>query len=172
MPKAHIGWGVCLAVVCAVQSGFVLARGLTPSMTVSAAEQARRDDDRLKILRDELARETRLFQEQTRRKAERSAANDTQGAQESEQALEGHRQNIESLRREMDVAGHQPVARARRADGPRVAHRAAQASSTADADALPWWDVYGHRPVSKVQAVDTATGELAPTGAVLSDAPH
>lgn len=171
MPKASVRWGVWFGVVCALQGGLVSARGLAPSMTVSASEQAKRDGDRLSILRDELARETRLLQEQTRRKAERLAANDTQGVQESEQALERHRQNIESLRREMDTAAGQAKVRAARFEGARVVHRAAQAPPAAEGNALPWWDVYGRRPVATVHSEDT-TGEAAPAGAVVSGAPR
>jgi hypothetical protein len=156
--------GVCLiGVVCALQGAVVFAQGTAPSMTISATEQAARDADRLRILRDELAREARLLEDQTKRKAERLAANDLRGVEESEQALERHTQNMQSLRREIDVALQAAAGGARARPVAGAARRPATPTATlvAGNEGAPWWDVYGRRPASKVQPASATADDAA-----------
>lgn len=141
----------CLSGVVAVVVGLCASNVVAQSAAstvISAVEQSARDSDRLRILRDELAREARLVEDQTKRKAERLMVRDAQGAQESEDALGRHAQNIEALRREIDQAQRAAAAPPARASPVAVSatRRSTAVAVTTGAQTAPWWDVYGRAP--------------------------
>ena len=140
---------VCALMVLAPHGSSAWAQ-TSPSMVVSGVEQGARDDERLRLLRDELERETRMADGHTKRKAERLAANDPRGVEESEQALSRHAQNIQSLQRELDLAVRQAGATRTARSAPRAVtatRRPAPVTTVAGpSEAAPWWDVYGRAP--------------------------
>lgn len=156
------GWSWSLGVPVVAALAFLaapaLAQGQGVSLAVSAPEQAARDDDRMRILRAELAQESRALEDQTKRKAERLAANDRGGVQESEQAVARHTENIAALRREIDQASQPGRARSAPATATR---RAPVTASTVVAGAAnaPWWDVYGRRSAAKGPAAVDVSDE-------------
>lgn len=120
---------------------------------VSANVQASRDAERLRILNDELAAETRRADEATRLRADRLAAADPRGAHEAERTLSRARQNIDALRREILAAtrlldgGPSPS----RTSQPVKAHLDFASGPSAPA-APPWWDVYAKSTAPKAQS--------------------
>lgn len=145
-----------------------------PSMVVSGTEQAARDTDAMRILRDELAREMRLVEEQTKRKAERLLARDNQGAQESEDASVRHAQNIQALRREIEQATHRAATGSGGRGSPVPASTTRRSTGvvtvTADAQAPPWWDVYGRAPQRSDLATTRVNGAAVAGATVVAPA--
>jgi len=130
-----IGW-LLLCTGALAQSG---------GMAVSPAQQAQRDATRLHILQTELAAEEQGLAQSARRRAERAAANDAQGAAEAAEALQTHQQNLQALRAE--------IARAVQPDTVRPAairpSRRLVAGRAAEGSASRWWDVYGEVPAKR-----------------------
>jgi len=111
---------------------------------VSASEQAVRDDERLRILRDELKKSEALVEMLARRKAERLAMADKVAADEAEEGRLRAMGDIAALRRE--IAGARPPASAQTRATPRASssHAApARPAQSKPQSAMPWWDVYG-----------------------------
>jgi hypothetical protein len=134
---------------------------------VSAGEQATRDDERLRILRDELANEKAAAAEAVKRRAERLTAGDPHGVQEAEQAQARHADNIAALRREIDAAHSQ--ARAAKAQPTRVQATARRSPARTGAEqggpVTPWWDVYGKPPRRSDTAPQPVSWKDSPSAA-------
>lgn len=141
------GWkrpsaAVCLSIsLLLFHTGFALAESVD-SEVVSAAEQSQRDDERLRILRDELRKSEALAEALGRRKAERLAASDISGAGEAEEQRVRTLADVAGLKRE--IGATRPSAAVAKA---AVAHAGlaspAKASPTRSRLPTPWWDVYG-----------------------------
>lgn len=120
------------------------ATSAASSHIVTPSEQAERDRERTNILRQELAKSEALLESLGRRKAERQAAADPQGAQEIEEQRERTVQDIAGLKRELMTPAAAPVSEhpaSQEATGTRVAAAIATRSASAAAPAR-WWDVY------------------------------
>lgn len=151
MDKPGISWRT--AVLAALMLPSAMASAQTAGPSVPAQQQAARDGERLAILRDELARETRAAEEETRHRAERLAAHDPRGVEQSEQSLARHAQNLEALRREIDTAARQATAPQTRPTPPQASPARMPATTLArGSEEPPWWDVYGRRPGSNASA--------------------
>lgn len=111
---------------------------------VTPAEQASRDVDRVAILEEELANETRRHGEASRRRAERLAAGDRPAAEEAEAALRRSSANLAALQREIEGARRTPPA-STSTTAPVTPRRGPPPSSVA-APSAPWWDVYSRPP--------------------------
>lgn len=111
---------------------------------VTPAEQASRDADRLAILQEELASETRRHGEAGRRRAERLAAGDRLSAEEAEAALRRSSANIAALQREIEGARRVPPGNALTAVP--AAPRRDPSPSSVTVPSAPWWDVYSRPP--------------------------
>jgi hypothetical protein len=141
------GWTRPSAAVCLSISLLLLHPGFAPaepvgSVVVSAAEQSQRDDERLRILRDELGKSEALVEALGQRKAERLAASDISGAGEAEAQRVRALADVTGLKRE--IAATRPSAAVAKA---AVAHAGlaspAKASPIRSRLPTPWWDVYG-----------------------------
>lgn len=124
------------------------AQGTPGFPTVAPAEQVARDGDSLRILREELDRESRLVEDQTKRKAERLVVGDARGVQESEDALQRHTRDVQSLRQEIDLAERRASSGGSTPASPvsvSATRRATSKASTAT-PVTAWWDVYGRAP--------------------------
>ena len=114
---------------------------------VSASEQSARDDERLRILRDELRKSEALVETLARRKAERLAMADKVAADDAEEGRLRALGDIAALKRE--IAGTRPTADAPPkatppASGSHAAPvRPAQPKPQPVQPTMPWWDVYG-----------------------------
>lgn len=137
----------CLTCAC---STFAQSAG-TPQHVVPAVQQAARDSDRVEILRQELKKSEALLESLAHRTAQRLAAADPAGANESEAQRARTASDIAGLKRELAA-----VTRSAEATPvpPELAKAASSASSSPPAKAptqartqvqspAPWWDVYG-----------------------------
>src|SRR5688572_13188925 len=98
---------VCVALLV-VQS---VAVAQTPASTfVAVNEQAARDHERVRILRDELAREERQAAEAAKRHAQHVATGDSSAARDAEAVQVRTAENIAALRREIAAASRTPNA--------------------------------------------------------------
>ncbi|RST50033.1 hypothetical protein [Variovorax sp. MHTC-1] len=127
---------------------------------VGASQQSARDDERLRILRDELRTTEALAAHLARRRAERIAAADAAGADEAEAQRVRALSDIAGLERE--IAASHPS----RGAGHGALLRASSASATkprpANAKrAAPWWDVYGQARRAAVPAAVSYTSSGA-----------
>jgi len=119
----------------AVYLGSALAVSADPLGTrlaatvIAPAVQAARDDERLRILLEELQRTEALAAQLAQRKAERLAAADTAAADEAHAQRTRALQDIASLERE--IAGLRPAA------------GASKRPPVHSPPSAPWWDVYG-----------------------------
>lgn len=111
------------------------------AMIVSPAEQANRDARRVEILQSEIDAEQAASIESVKRRAERLAANDSAGVQEAEAAIAQHTRNLETLRREIEIA----------AKSPAVAPAAVDRAAAKESKPVSWWDVYAHDPRKKTR---------------------
>jgi hypothetical protein len=133
---------------------------------VSSTEQAARDDQRINILRVELAAELEAVMKAAQRRAERLIARDAEGAQDAEEAFAVHRRNISDLHKELDQTSRSQTTAVRAASVPRGAVASGAVSPKpereirrtgqgADAHGVAlaqegkaWWDVYVDRRVA------------------------
>lgn len=165
-----------LASIAYLAAGSAHAQGTAAAAafpSIAPSEQATRDNDRLRILQDELRNEQQKAIEQTKRRAERLAARDTQGAQDAEASHARSLANIAALQREIANAStaKQPKAKVAAASASPVASRSASppAPSSVEAPAhAPWWDVYSKSPrraapVAVTQATAQVATESTPT---------
>lgn len=131
---------VCLGSALAVSADPL---GAGPAATVIApAVQAARDDERLRILREELQRTEALAAQLAQRKAERLAVADAAGADEAEAQRTRALQDIASLERE--IAGLRPAAGAsKRPPSAASGQPASTRPPVHSPPSAPWWDVYG-----------------------------
>jgi hypothetical protein len=141
------GWrrlsaAVCLSIsACLSHPGPALAEP-SSRVVVSAAEQSSRDDERLRILRDELRKSEALVEALGRRKTERLAASDLAGAGEAEEQRVRALADVAGLKREIGAP------RPSSAVANVVLTRAGLASPAGSSPTrsrlpTPWWDVYG-----------------------------
>lgn len=117
--------------------------------SIAPAEQATRDNERLRILQDELKAEQEKAIDSTKRRAERLAAQDPQGVQEAELAHSRATGNIAALQREIASASaaKQPKGKGATASAAMTQARASAALPSVEAQVqAPWWDVYGKSP--------------------------
>ncbi|MDM0058978.1 hypothetical protein [Variovorax fucosicus] len=140
-------WRKAPVPVCLCVGFFLLAEpaDAQPVATVvSASDQSARDDERLRILRDELRKSEALVETLAKRKAERLAVADKVAADEAEEGRLRTLGDIAALQRE--IAGTRPSA-----DAPAKAAPPASGSHPVPArpaqpkppPVTPWWDVYG-----------------------------
>ncbi|MBT2337114.1 hypothetical protein J7E49_24840 [Variovorax paradoxus] len=117
----------------------------TPSTArhvVSPAEQAARDNDRVEILSQELKKSEAQLESLARRKAERLAASDMQGANEAEEQRTRALGDIVSLTRELGSMS--PFVNPAAVVEPSAARAASSRITSAKGSTpAPWWDVYG-----------------------------
>ena len=136
---------------------------------IAPPEQLARDNDRVKVLRQELKKSGEQLASLTRRKAERMAASDMQGVNEAEEQHVRTLGDIAALQREIAsmsaVAGRTQTIKPVAAQAPQ--NRPGTGKGTAPS---PWWDVYG----SSRRAGLPAAGSPAPTPgqAAYSVSPH
>lgn len=139
-------------------------------LSIAPAEQAARDNERLRILQDELKSEQQQVIESTKRRAERLAARDSQGVQEAELAYSRALANVSALQREIASASKQPTGKVAAASGSSPRPRASTAPSSVEAPSqAAWWDVYGKSPrqtaaTSITQAATPVSVETPSTG--------
>jgi hypothetical protein len=140
------GWRKPPAVVCLSISLLLPHAGRAiaePSQNVvGAAEQSARDDERLRILRDELKKSEALVETLGRRKAERLAVSDITGADEAEEQRVRALSDVAGLKREIGAPRPSSAAPKAVTASPAPA-LPAKASSTKAQPSTPWWDVYG-----------------------------
>lgn len=142
------GWrrlsaAVCLSIsACLPHPGPALAES-SSRVVVSAAEQSSRDDERLRILRDELRKSEALVEALGRRKTERLAASDLAGAGEAEEQRIRALADVAGLKREIGAA--RPSSAVANVVVLARAGLASPAGSSPTRSRLPtpWWDVYG-----------------------------
>ena len=115
---------------------------------VSPAEQQVRDDERIRILREELKKSEALLETLARRRAERLAAADTLAAEEAEEQRIRTLSDVAGLKREIAWASRANQEAPARLQG--AAARPTPTSAARAAPTRPWWDVYGktRRPES------------------------
>lgn len=133
------GWRGTAVSVCVSIALLMGARALHAEVArfvVTPTQQTARDDERLRILRDELKRSEALLETLARRRADRLAAADMPAADEAEEQRTRTLADIAGLRREMASASRthpEPPAQAQAAParpGPPSAGKAAPS--------LPW----------------------------------
>ena len=145
-PRAWHAWllGTCVALAGPTQAEE------SPRTVVAPSEQLARDNDRIAILREELARSQAWLQTLERRKTERSDVMDEEGINDVEAQRRRTLDDIAALRRELASAS-------RAADPIR---RPRPAAPSAPGPAAAWWDVYGRSPSSAPSP--PLPGRLAP----------
>jgi hypothetical protein len=124
---------------------------LASAAVVTAAQQAARDNERVRILHVELLREQAAASEAVKLRAERLAAADSNGMQHAEQAIARAATNIAALQRELQQATRP------RTDAPRAAPGISVSRPTAREPGA-WWDVYAK---SSKRTASTATPPTA-----------
>lgn len=137
------GWSKPCALVCLCIWLLVVVGDLhaQPQQSkVSAAEQSSRDDERLRILREELRKSEALVESLARRKAERLAAADVAGADEAEEQRIRALSDVAGLKRE--IGATRPSAQGIKRSPGQVAAPVTAIATNAPPSA-PWWDVYG-----------------------------
>lgn len=128
--------------------------------SVSPADQSVRDDERLRILRDELGKSEQLADALAGRKAERLARSDPLGADEVQAQRERVLGDIAALQREINATHPVPVTAkvsrstlpARALSGNVSPANATGPAATGPALPAPWWDVYGKTSRSSLRA--------------------
>jgi hypothetical protein len=107
---------------------------------VPPAEQSMRDNERLRILREELTKAESMAALLARRRAERLAASDLTGADEADQQRIRTLSDIEALKREIGTASQfQRPPNPAPSQSPQVARLA---TTTRKSPPTAWWDVY------------------------------
>ena len=145
-PRMWLAWllGTSVAVAGSTQAQE------SPRRVVAQSEQLARDNDRILILRQELARSEAWLQTLARRKTERSGVAHEEGVDDLEAQRRRTLEDIAGLRRELASAS-------RAADPIR---RPRPAAPSAPVPAAAWWDVYGRSPSSAPSP--SLPGRLAP----------
>jgi len=155
----------CLVLLLLLGAGPAPAEPVIPDTrpAVTAVEQAARDDERLRILREELRQSEQAIEALAKRRAERLAASDAVGADEAQGQRARLLEDIDALKREIGTA--QPHAGL-------PAPLASNAATLPVAEAKPatvkhappaarWWDVYTRATPASAKPVSLA----APAGA-------
>lgn len=155
----------CVALLLLLGAGPAPAEPVVPDTrpAVTAIEQTARDDERLRILRDELRQSLQAVEAMAKRRAERLAASDTVGADEAQAQRARLLQDIEALKREIESAqSHAGL------PGPPASNAAKLPAAEAKPatikhvpPAARWWDVYARATPARAKPVSLAT----PSGA-------
>ena len=156
--RGAVALGVACASLLALPVAGATAQTSASRTVVTRSEQAARDDERVRILQEELAREQGNVAEAARRGAERLAMRDPRGVEEAEQAQRRAADNVAALRREIAGVG-KSASYATPGPSPATptARRVAPSQSTNDLTGAPWWDVYARTP----QRTDSLTASRA-----------
>lgn len=155
----------CLALLLLLGAGPAPAEPVIPDTrpAVTSAEQAARDDERLRILREELRQSEQAVEALAKRRAERLAASDSVGADEAQAQRARLLQDINALKREIGAAqSHAGLS------GPATSNAAtfpaAEAKPATVKHAPPaarWWDVYARATPASAKPVSLATPSSA-----------
>lgn len=190
--------GTVAAAVLGQPVAYAQAAGPTAmSVVVSPAEQRARDQDRVRILQEELGREEARLAASAQQRAAALATRDARAEAESAEALRRAQANVESLRRELAGALRQPVASAasagtaapqRAAASTRIAPAAVAATpgaitapaiqpagapapivtaAAAQRPARVWWDVFGMDPSAGAPSASPAPAAASAIGALV-----
>ena len=157
----------CIALSLFVAIGPASAQ-LAPTV-VSAADQSSRDDERLRVLRDELKKSEALVESLAKRRAERLTVADTVAADEADEQRIRALSDIASIKREIAAAstsGKAPLATM--ANNPTAS--VLKSAQPKPQPTRPWWDVYGKArrgdttiPVSSAQPPGSAAAQTSST---------
>lgn len=131
----------CLSCAC----GALAQTSAAPQHVIPSAEQAARDSDRVKILWQELKKSEALLETLARRKAERLAVADVEGANDAEEQRGRTLSDIAALKRELAAATRAaapPPSSAEAAVTPKAAPTAPSSRPAKSLPPAPWWDVY------------------------------
>lgn len=150
-PVGGPAWASLAFCILAFPASFASGQGAVA--VVSAAEQATRDDVRLRVLETELRKSEDRLEFLAKRRAERLAVGDQLAAHEADEERVRTLSDIAGLRREIGTA--------RTAAGqPRMTPAASLSPTKTRPVKLepnpPWWDVYG-----KVRRTDAASSASA-----------
>jgi len=133
---------------------------------VSSVEQASRDDERLRVLRDELRKSEALIESLAKRRAERLAVADHVAVQEAEEERVRALSDVAGLKRE--IAATRLTGESAKATPSAIAQTARTARPKVEPGAH-WWDVYskasrtGPLPGSSPQPPAATAAQTNPT---------
>jgi hypothetical protein len=150
--------------------GLARAQDAAPvGTTVSRADQASRDSERLQILRAELAKTQQDIADLTRRLTERNAAGDATGAQELSDRLTRSQLDIAGLQREIRAVEGRPTdARVPAQRAPVPSSKSGSADPNKPAAPPAWWDIYSRPgPSAGAAAARTLAAPAASTAAAV-----
>ena len=143
-----------------------------PQHVIPSAEQAARDNERVEILRQELKKSEALLEALARRRPERLAAADVEGANEAEEQRGRTLSDIAGLKRELAAATRSaapPLSDAEAAVTTKAAPAAPPLRPAKAPPPAPWWDVYSKarraevpRPSPVSSPVSIAPAEAGP----------
>jgi hypothetical protein len=154
----------CLACACSALAQTPSA----PSYVIPSVEQAARDNERVKILRQELKDSEARLETLARRRAERLAAADVGAANEAEEERGRTLSDIAGLRRELAAATRAaaPPPSIEAAVTTKAASAAPAPRSAKPPPPAPWWDVY-----SKARPTEAPSATPSPVSSPVSIAP-
>lgn len=174
-PNSHAGhcraWrSVALAIAFAFCSFASAQPQSPPTRAVAASEQRARDSDRVAVLNQELRKSEDQLAVLARRKAERLAASDSQGATEADEQHRRTLNDVAALRRELGLASKQAAATSDDAPAASTVKASARPSAPIPAKpsalpVAPWWDVYGQgrSPAPPTPSSQAPATSAAPT---------
>lgn len=154
----------CLTCAC----GALAQAPAVPQHVIPPAQQAARDSDRVEILRQELKKSEALLETLARRKAERRAAADVEGANEAEEQRGRTLSDIAGLKRELAVATRSaapPLTGAEAAVTTKAPPAAPPSRPAKAPPAAPWWDVYSKARRTEAPPGDSSRVSIAPAEA-------
>lgn len=143
-------------ILCAlfVTHGIAYANADNDATRVTPQQQQARDNDRLRILTDELTRVKSTLEDLAKRRAERIAAADSKGVEETDTQRDRVLADKAGLEREIAAASKaSPSAVA----APSGASPSTTARRTTASSPLPWWDVYSKAPMPSSESKSTST---------------
>jgi hypothetical protein len=123
------------------------------AQTLPPTQQALRDDERLRILRDELLRARGQQEDAIKQRADRLAAGDSHGAEEASQRQARLSADVEAIQREMALVS-------RPAPAPVHTSTISNRSTSSDTSrSTAWWDVYASTAQRHPEIVRPQSGE-------------
>ncbi|CAN7775921.1 hypothetical protein LJR175_007788 [Variovorax sp. LjRoot175] len=134
-----------MAVLGCLTCGALAQTPAAPQYVIPSAEQAARDSDRVKILRQELKKSEALLETLARRKTERLAAADVEAADEAEEQRGRTLSDIAGLKRELAAATRSaasPFSTTVAAVTPKATAASPPSRPAKSLPPAPWWDVY------------------------------
>jgi len=138
-------------VTCAAVLGASSLSGI--AQTVPPAQQALRDDERLRILRDELLRARGQQEDAIKQRADRLAAGDSHGAEEALQRQARLSADVEAIEREMTLVSRPPAVQV------HTSTPSNRSTSSDTSRSAAWWDVYASTAQRHPDAVRPQSGE-------------